>query len=110
MTLRTCALLALAGLAVGCDALADLGGSGLGGGAGMHDVDDVSGDEMLTDEREIDRATDTAESGLRFSDDGTITAGGTDEGEVVRAKPEPDEDDVDPELLNPPVELPDEPL
>lgn len=107
MTLRTCALLALASLS-GCDAISDLGGSGLGGGAGMHDVDDVSGDEMLTDEREIDRATDTAESGLRFSDDGTVAAGGTEEGEIVdRGKPT---DVVEDDMLVPPVELPDEPL
>jgi len=104
MTHRWCALLSFAGLLSGCDTWTDLGG-----GAGMHDISDVSGAEFKPDERAMDVGEDQAEAGLRFRDDGTVAAGGTEEGEVgVREEPPGPDAGID--FLIPPVELPDEPL
>lgn len=104
MRLRTSALLAAGLMLAGCDAW-----TGAGGGAGMHDIHGVSGDESKPDERDMHIAEDQAQAGLRFHDDGTIVAGGTEEGEVGVVE-RPSFPDAGIDFLVPPVELPDEPL
>ena len=51
--------------------------SDLRGGAGVHDIDDVTGYET-NDSVQVDVAEDTAEAGLRLDDRGHISAPGID--------------------------------
>jgi hypothetical protein len=105
VTTRMRLVLVIAGLMLGgCSAWAPMGN-----GAGRYDIHDVSGDSSKPDERDLDLGEDQAQAGLRFSDEGTIDVGGTEEGEIGVVE-EPSDTELDGDTLIPPVELPDEPL